>query len=139
MASTTLRLVDYDFQRFQDGFDCSFDYRLVDYDFKKFARCARPVPFIKVFISACPFIKSLRKNSALRAAISLYKSLYDGLSLHKRAYKQFPRCARPFFLKQVFINCFSLHKKQPPATPKKQDLQEIWKFQKFPLVCRLVD
>ena len=55
MASTTLRLSDYDFQRFQDGFDCNFDYRLVDYDFKKFPRAARPVPFIKVFITSCPF------------------------------------------------------------------------------------
>ena len=104
MASTTLRLVDYDFHRFQDGFDCSFDYRLVDYDFKKFPRCARPVPFRKVFITAFPLIKSLIKNPELRAAISLYKSLYDGLSLHSGAYKQFPRCARPFFFRKVFIN-----------------------------------
>ena len=47
MASTTLRLVDYDFQRFQDRFDYSSDYWLVDHDLKKFPRCARPVSFIK--------------------------------------------------------------------------------------------
>ena len=136
MASTTLRLVDYDFQRFQDGFDCSFDYRLVVPFIKVFMTA---FPFTKVFIIAFPFVQSLQNISALRAAISLYKSLYDGRSLHKRAYKQFPRCARPFFFIKAFINCLSLYKKQPPATPKKQDLQEIWKFQKFPLVCRLVD
>ena len=62
MASTALRLVDYVFQRFQDGFDCSFDYRLVDYDFKKSPRCARPVPFINAFVIAFPFVKSLIKN-----------------------------------------------------------------------------
>ena len=43
MASTTLRLVDYDFQRFQDRFDYSSDYWLVDHDLKKFPRCARLV------------------------------------------------------------------------------------------------
>ena len=106
---------------------------------KNFPRCARPVPFIKVFVIAFPLTKSLQKNSALRAVISLSKSLYDGVSLHKRAYKQFPRCARPFFFINVFMNCLSLYKKQPPATPKKQDLEETWKFQKFSLVCRLVD
>ena len=43
MASTTLRLVDYDFQRFQDRFDYSSDYWLVDHDLKKIPRCARLV------------------------------------------------------------------------------------------------
>ena len=60
MASTTLRLVDYDFQRFQDRFDYSSDYWLVDHDLKKFPRCARPVPLKKGFITAFPFIKGLR-------------------------------------------------------------------------------
>ena len=49
--------MDYDFQLLQDGFGCSFDYRLVNYDFKQFPRCARPVPFIKVFRTAFPLIK----------------------------------------------------------------------------------
>ena len=60
MASTTLRLVDYDFQRFQDRFDYSSDYWLVDHDLKKFPRCARPVPLKKGFITAFPFIKGIR-------------------------------------------------------------------------------
>ena len=65
--------------------------------------------------------------SALRAAISLHKSLYDGLFLQKRVYKQFPRCARPFF----FINCLSLYKKQPPATPKKKICKKSGNFKNF--------
>ena len=40
-----------------------YDFKIsMDYDFKTFPRCARPVPFMKVFITAFPFIQSLIKN-----------------------------------------------------------------------------
>ena len=44
--------------------------------------------------------------SALRAASSLYKSLYKCISRYKKPYKKFPRCARPFPFIKVFMTAF---------------------------------
>ena len=64
--------------------------------FQKFPRFARPVFFIKVFITAFLFTKSIIKISALRAASSLYKSLYNCISLFIKPHKKF-RAARGHF------------------------------------------
>ena len=75
------------FQFFQDGFDYTSTSGL------RFSTVSGSLRLQFRLLASGP---RFEKISALRAASSLYESLYNCISLYKKPYKKFPRCARPF-------------------------------------------
>ena len=85
------------FQFFQDGFDYTSTSGL---------RFSTVSGWLRLQFRLRTSGLRFQNNSALRAASSLYKSLYNCISLYKKAFKKIPRCARPFPCIDVFMTAF---------------------------------